>query len=343
MKQFFPLFAFFSVLSAPMLHAATVTDMVGRTVTLPDHPKKVYAPAPYGSYMLYAMDPSLMAGLVFKIREANKPFLSPAVNNLPVIGSITGQGKTANLETLLNTAPDLILMWSSKKLLPTGNVRDKLAKLGVPYAYAATESLHDYPAAFRFVGKILDREARGNALADAAQEILDKVDRAIASVPKKERPRVYYAEGSDGLATECHDSIHVELLHIAGDLNIHRCHTSNHKGLEKISMEQVLIDDPDVIIAQEKEFVDNIYRTPAWQGIKAVREKRVYLIPRIPFNWFDRPPSFMRLLGLQWLTHTLYPAAYPLDIKAETKKFYRLFMGVDLDDKALQTILPPQS
>ena len=99
-----------------------------------------------------------------------------------------------------------------------------------------------------------------------------------------------------------------------------RCHTSNHKGFEKLSMETLLQYNPDVILVQEKEFYERIYTLPTWQHVKAVQNKRVYFIPKSPFNWFDRPPSFMRILGLQWLMIRLYPDVYQKDLVATTKR-----------------------
>ena len=48
--------------------------------------------------------------------------------------------------------------------------------------------------------------------------------------------------------------------------------------------------------------------------IKAVRNEKVYLIPNQPFDWFERPPSFMCLPGAKWLAHLLYPERYRTDI-----------------------------
>lgn len=325
------------------MNAKTITDMAGREVVLPEKLNKVYAPSPYGSYILYAMNPSLMAGWVMNIQDKDKPYLAPNVRDLPVIGSITGQGQTSNIETFFANKPDLILMWASSQLQTTGNVQDKLNKIGVPYVFAVAESLYDYPKVFHFLGTVLQDQHRGDALSLATQKILDDVTHAVSLVPENERPKVYYAEGKDGLSTECHDSIHVEILHLLGDVNVHRCHTSNHKGFEKITMEQVLLYNPDVIITQEEEFKDTVETLLTWKHIKAVQNKRVYLIPRTPFNWFDRPPSFMRFLGLQWLASLLYPSYYSIDIHEETQKFYTLFMGVNLDTSALHTILSPKS
>ena len=59
------------------------------------------------------------------------------------------------------------------------------------------------------------------------------------------------------------DSLHVHLLRLAGDVNVHRGHTSSHMGLERVSIEQVEAYDPDVIIAQDKGFVEGVGHDPA--------------------------------------------------------------------------------
>lgn len=325
------------------LNAYTMLDMAGREVTLPEKIQKVYATSPYGSYILYAMEPSMMAGWAIAIREKNKPFLAPSARELPVIGSLSGQGVTTTIETLFVHKPDLLLMWSTTMLSPMGNLNQKLEQSGIPYAYAVAESMEDYPKVFQFLGKLLHLQERGEKLSLATQTILNDVQHTLTLVPKEKRPKVYYAEGVDGLSTECDDSIHVEVLKLAGDVNVHKCHTSNHKGYEKVTIEQVLLYNPDVILAQEEVFFDAIKDSPMWKNVKAVQNGRVYLIPSIPFNWIDRPPSFMRFLGLEWLTNLLYPTAYPITMQEETRKFYSLFMNVTLDTSMLNLILSPKS
>jgi hypothetical protein len=62
---------------------------------------------------------------------------------------------------------------------------------------------------------------------------------------------------------------------------------------------------------------------------------------REPFDWFDRPPSFMRLLGAEWLFSVLYPGKLPVDLKAQTKAFYQAFLGVKIDDRQAVELLAP--
>ncbi|MEN6373786.1 MAG: ABC transporter substrate-binding protein [Smithella sp.] len=330
-----------SVHAAAGVNSRTITDMKGRQVTLPDPIRKVYAPSPYGSYIMYSVDPSLLAGLIFPIKEEDKKYFPKPVQTLPVIGSLFGQGQAANIEVLLKAKPDLLVMWSTDKSAINQKTEESLKRLNTPFVYAVAESLADYPDVYLFLGKVLQREKRTKQLSLYCKKTLEEVKGIVGRIPAGKRPSVYYAEGVDGLSTECNDSIHVELLRLTGDKNVHRCHTSCHKGFEKVSLEQVMLYKPDVIIAQEKVFFDKVFKDPAWRNVKAVRERRVYLIPKHPFNWFDRPPSFMRILGLKWLTNILYPGEYKIDIIKEARDFYRLFLGVELSAEEMRQVIYP--
>ena len=97
--------------------------------------------------------------------------------------------------------------------------------------------------------------------------------------------------------------------------------------------------DPDVILVYEKELFDKIYGDPKWQLLGAVKNKKAYYIPREPFSWFDRPPSFMRFLGLKWLVNLIYPEAFKFDMIRETREFYKLFLDLELTDAQIYKIL----
>ncbi len=319
--------------------AAEIIDMKGRKVVVPDNIKKLYAPSPYGAFMMYAIAPDLMSGLIFTPRDEDKKYLNKSLQDLPVIGSLSGEAQAANLEVLLKTKPDVLIVWTGKDTKVSEKMQKTMDNLNIPYVYVAVDTMADYPEAFRFLGKLLKREKRTEELAAYCAKTLGDVSTAVNKIPGDKRPKVYYAEGVDGLSTECNDSIHVELLRLAGDVDIHRCHTASHMGMEKISLEQVMIDNPDIIVAQERLFYDKVFNDPAWQQIKAVKNHKVYLIPRAPFNWFDRPPSFMRFLGLKWLTSRLYPAEYPIEIEKEARMFYQIFLGVDLNEKDLGEVI----
>lgn len=316
-----------------------IVDMAGRKVWVPENITKIYGASPPATYLLYAVAPTLIAGLNYPFNPVERRYLRPDVSSLPVIGGWFGQGRTPNQETLLKVKPDVMLVWMWKGAAANEKIEQVAGRLGLPLVYVRIDHLSDYPEAFLFMGRLVGMEERARKLSDYARCALEGIEPVVAAIPEEKRVSVYYAEAPDGLSTECDSSPHTEPINLAGGRNIYRCTPKDDFGMERISIEQVMLADPEVILAQEKEFVDRVCSDPGWQSIRAVKNRRVYLIPRAPFNWFDRPPSFMRLLGVKWLTSILHPDRYPLDLAGETREFYRIFLGVELDDEALRKVL----
>ncbi len=111
------------------------------------------------------------------------------------------------------------------------------------------------------------------------------------------------------------------------------------RGIVSVSIEQVIVADPDTIVTWDPRFYERVWRDPLWGGIRAVRERRVYLSPTTPFGWIDRPPSINRLMGLRWLSALFLPGEIEIDLAEETRRFYALFYHVELDDEALAALL----
>ena len=321
--------------------ARTIMDMTGRTVTVPYVIKKIYGSSPPATNLIYAVDPGKIAGLNFPIRDREKKFTDPRLFTLPVVGGWFGQGQTPNMESLLALHPDLVLVWQYKQSVRNEDIERLLAPSNVPVVFVVLEHLEDYPAVFRFMGRLLGQEKRTEILAKYAEKTLSDMKTLNAAIAEKDRMTVYYAENDDGLSTECHGSIHAELIPLCGGVNVHRCVERDGYGMDKISMEQVLVYDPQVIVTHSSRFYTGVFADRKWAGIRAVRDKRVYLIPRTPMNWFDRPPSFMRLLGARWLAHNLYPKQYPLNVDEETRHFYSLFLGCELTGNQCRGIFKP--
>ncbi|HVN98123.1 MAG TPA: ABC transporter substrate-binding protein [Syntrophorhabdaceae bacterium] len=340
---FFVLFVLFVGSSYTASCAREITDMAGRKVVVPDRITKVCGDWPIVMYLIYAIDPTLLAGISAPFTTEQKKYLSPEVEKLPVVGGFFGQSATITMEALLKAKPDVVVaeMWGNMELnVPSEKL---LAKLGIPVAYVKIDKTSDYPAAFLFLGNLLGREKRARTLADYGDRVLKETARTRDLIPQVERPRVYYAEGMSGLFTECDTSIHAELISLSGATNVHRCSDGRFKvrGREPVSLEQVLRYDPEVIIATEPAFYGNVFKDERWQNVRAVKTGRVYLSPTMLLNWFDRPPSFMRLLGIKWLMWRLYPERHHTDIIGEACKFYRLFLGINVPEETMKRALFP--
>jgi len=333
------LLLFALLLPAVSLQAREITDMSGRRVTIPDTITKVVAVSPPATYLLYAIDPNLLAGLNFPLWGSEKKYTVPRYRTLPVIGGLAGQGRTMNREMLYQIKPDLIVHWTWRDDAANKKFLAAMEKLPFPRVTIRMNTIEDYPAALAFCGEVLGRRERGEILRRYAEEAITEAKRIAATIPDAEKIPVYYAEGTDGLSTERSRSLHAELIPLAGGINVHKGEAMDHYGMEKISMEQLLLYDPQVILVKEKTFFARIFTDPRWQNLRAVREKRVYLIPYEPFNWFDRPPSFMRILGIKWLLNRLHPDRFPVDMVTQTQAFYSLFLGVDLTPTQAREVL----
>ena len=308
-------------------------------MTIPDSISKVVAVSPPGTYLLYAIDPLLIGGLNFPPWEQEKKYTIKGYSQLPVIGGLAGQSRNINREVLLQVKPDFIVYWAWKDDATSNKFLESLEPLHFPLVSVHLNSINDYPEALRFLADAVNRKERGETLSKYATDTLTEAKAVNARIPEDKKITVYYAEGADGLSTEGADSLHAELIPLAGGVNVHKGEQFDHYGMEKISMEQLILYDPEVVLVKEKAFFDTVYNDPRWKNLRAVREKHVYLIPCVPFNWFDRPPSYMRLLGVKWLLNTLHPDLCKIDMVEETKAFYKLFLSVDLKDKDVLEVL----
>jgi iron complex transport system substrate-binding protein len=323
-----------ALLAPQRARAATVTDGAGRQVAVPAHVTRVFPAGPPAAIMLYTLAPDLLLGWTRANRAEEREFLLPDVGGRPEVGRLTGRGNTANLEAVLTLKPDLIL--------DSGYVSDTYVSLadrvqqqtGIPYAlldgsFAGTAN------AYRVLGALTDRRDAAEALARYTEETMKTITGRTDAIAKESRPRVYFARGPRGLETGLGGSITVETV----ELLAQNVAGETRGGLGTVSIEQVLVWNPQVIVTIDQDFAAKVYDDPAWAPIEAVRTRRVHLSPKLPFGWVDFPPSVNRLIGLWWLAKILYPDRFPEDLRALTRTFYDKFYHVNVTDAQLDRVL----
>jgi iron complex transport system substrate-binding protein len=324
-----------AVLLAPAAgRAASVTDGAGRAVAVPGEVARVFPAGPPAAIMLYTLAPQLLLGWPRPNGAAEREFLLPEIGARPEVGRITGRGNTANLEAVLALKPDLIL--DIGDVSPTYvSLADRVQEqTGIPYAlldgrFEATAK------AYRTLGALIGRPADAESLAQDAQATLATITGRIAGTPKERRPRIYYARGPRGLETGLGGSINMETI----ELLAQNVAGGTRGGLATVSIEQVLVWNPEVIVTIDQDFAANVVRDPTWAAVAAVRTGRVHLAPRLPFGWVDLPPSVNRLIGLWWLAKILYPDLFPEDLRPLTRDFYRRYYHVTLTDAQIDRVL----
>jgi iron complex transport system substrate-binding protein len=323
-----------ALLAPQRARAATVTDGAGRSVAVPARVERVFPAGPPAAIMLYTLAPQLLLGWPRPNGADEREFLLGDVGSRPEVGRITGRGNTANLEAVLGLKPDLIL--------DVGTVTDTYVSLaervqeqtGIPYALL-DGSFGATAGAYRLLGDLIGGRADAEILARYAEHTVETIGGRIAAVPKERRPRIYFARGPRGLETGLGGSITVETIeflaqNVAG---------ATRGGLATVSIEQVLVWNPEVIVTIDRDFAAKVYDDPAWSTVAAVRARRVHLAPRLPFGWVDFPPSVNRLIGLWWLAKILYPDLFPDDLRTLTREFYDKFYHVQVTDQQIDRVL----
>jgi iron complex transport system substrate-binding protein len=314
------------------------TDGAGRQVRVPEHIGRVFAAGDPAAITLFTLAPDKLLGWTSPLRDAEKPFLPPRSAALPVLGRLTGRANTANVETVLAARPDIVVDLGDVDATHVSLIERTQEQTGLP-CLIFDGSFEKTPELLETLGDLLGDKPRAKDLADYTRHTLAELAAGVARVPAERRPRVYYARGLDGLETALDGSINTEMLTYVGATNVAR--SPERHNTATASPEQILAWDPEVVITMDERFYRAIWTHPLWGGVKAVRDKRVYLLPRLPFGWFDSPPAVNRLIGVRFLAATLYPELFPRDLRETTADFYRRFYHVDLTEPQLDLLLKP--
>jgi iron complex transport system substrate-binding protein len=309
------------------------TDSAGRQVTVPTRIARVYAAGPPASVLVFALAPKMLIGWTSPFRAAERPFVPERYADLPTLGRLTGRGNTANVEVVMAARPDVIIDYGS--INPTYvSLADRVQEqTGIPYILI-DGSFEAMDHSIELVGDLLGAADKADQLREFADVTLRMVD--VARTGQKP-PRVYYARGPNGLQTGLAGSINVESIERVGAINV--AASLGKGGLAQVSMEQVLAWNPEVIITIDPNFYKSVWHDPLWQNVAAVRAKRVYLSPAVPFGWVDFPPSVNRLIGLHWLSWVLYPDRRPDDALSIVSDFFTRFYHRTPEDSQIADLL----
>lgn len=318
-----------------------ITDMAGRKVTIPANVKSVYCAVPTAEAMVSSLCPDKLVGWVNKPSAAMLKYLPEKFASLPVIGGWMGQKVTANMEDIVKLNPDVVIYMGTVDMSNTDQTPAQIEKqTGLP-VIVVSSALADTAKVYRFLGDCLGEKDRAEKLASYSDEKLTAVKNAVAKVPASEKVNVYYAEGNDGLSTDPSGSDHTEILDFIGVNNVANVEKLAGMGMTAVTIEQVINWNPDVILISSNtpDTYKQVSTNAIWQNIKAVKDGRLYSTPSLPFNWFDRPPNIMRVLGVQWFASVIYPNYVTFDTNNEIKNFFSLFYNVNLTDDQVKSLI----
>ena len=180
---------------------------------------------------------------------------------LPTIGKIAGKGSTLSAEKIVALQPNLIIDVGNVTPNYIDQAKRTFAQTGVPYLLLDGR-LDATPNTLRELGKWLGVEQLTEQQAQYAEETL----KSAVDFSGVLQQSAYLARSADGLQTGQKGSIHTEAMELVG----------LRKGLTQVSMEQLLLWNPDIILTQYAEFFQTIKNNPQWSQLSAVKDQRVF-------------------------------------------------------------------
>jgi iron complex transport system substrate-binding protein len=315
-----------------------ITDMAGRKVNIPAKITKVLTTSPPPATFVYMIAPEKLGGWFFSPAGQAQKYIPEKFRDIPVL---SWGRKVTNYEAYIAQHPDLVFELHETGFDPSrvDLVQEKFGTIPVVCVDNARNAL-EYAGTLRFMGEVLGVPDRGRVLADFYENLLQEVRQQVSGIAHGKRARVYYAEKENGLATDPAGSCHSQLIEVCGGINVAQCKIASGRGMTQVTMESVLMWHPDIIITTSPEFVRHAYEDGTWKKVPAVQNHQIHCAPRMPFNWFDRPPGVNRIVGIPWTAHVLYPEIFSENwAKTRVKTFFSLFYHYDLTDAELLSLI----
>ena len=179
-----------------------------------------------------------------------------------------GDGIQPNVEAILATRPDLVLLYESPA---NRSAAQRFRATGIMTATFRTDRVADLVRIAPVLGAAVGDRAAAERVAAAVRATID----SVAALPRPVRPvRAFWHIWDAPLITIGRGSYLTELLDAAGGRSLF---DDLEAASPQVTLEEVVRRDPDVILAGPSG-ADRIRRSPAWAAVRAVREGRVLVV-----------------------------------------------------------------
>jgi ABC-type Fe3+-hydroxamate transport system substrate-binding protein len=234
----------------------SVTDALGRVVSLAGPPRRIVSLAPATTELLFALG----AGdrLVGRTRWCDYPAEALAVPSV-------GDGLNPSIEAVAATRPDLVVMYATSANAPAV---EQLSRLGIPAVNVPMDRLADVSASARLLGRLLGDSGGADAIADA----FDSALAALGAPPAGGGPRVAMVVWDNPPMVIGAGSFLHELVELAGARNVFGDIATPSPT---VSVETIAARNPDAVVVSTGDSAAPAWADrPEWRVVPAVRARR---------------------------------------------------------------------
>ncbi len=262
MKRLLSLLSLTALLAGPCFAGRTLTDEMGRTVVVPDHPHRVICLMPTVTDTVFALG---AGDDVVGISDYTK--YPAAALTKPSVGDLI----KPSIETILSLHPDLVIGTQPKGPM---EVTDQLERAGIPIFLVSPHGIAGIFHSVETIGMALNRTPQADALIHSLQK---RVDAVRARTKGQPAPSVFMPIWYDPITTIGKNAFITEIIEAAGGRSV-----TDDLSTEwpQISMEVVLERAPDALLLVHggKTTLQVLQDRPGWSSMTAIKAHRAYYV-----------------------------------------------------------------
>lgn len=320
-----------------------MNDSLGE-ITVPKESFRIACTAPAHTSGL------LLLGAVDKIVAIDETFAKggwimskyPQLSKLPVVFA----NNETNVEELLNQKPDLVLYAARYG----DETRKQLEELSIICSEGMKQEDGDN---IDYIDRVRDNAAYrgllvGGEQATAAKNyreefkaIREKIQSRTSGIAEADRPTVCeVSSAGQQLQVNNGGAIGQMLIELAGGINAAEKasgESAGPSGQTIIEPETLLNYNPDILIVDKKEYLEELKKDAILSQLKALQDGRVYIAPTGAMSWpYNGPEEY---LNMYFFAKCIQPELFEdIDMEAETRDFYGKYFGFDLTDEDITTM-----
>ena len=272
----------------------TVTDDLGRQITIMAEPMRIISLAPSNTEILFALN--LGDRIVGVTNYCNYP---PEALYKERIGGPW----TPNIEKIVALQPDLILAAGVNPI----SVIETLENMGLTVFGIEASDLNDVLNDIQKVGLITNREDEANVLIQEMAERIEAITSKTAGLSPQQKPRTIHIMWHDPVWTSGRGTFIHDLIEKAGGVNIF----ADLEGYKRVDIEAIIARDPQVIIVTAMGGAGSgtwnwVLTDSRLAQVSARQTGRIYYVES---NWVERPGPRI-VLGLEQVAKYIHPEIF---------------------------------
>lgn len=317
-------------------YPATITDVAGRTVTIPKKPERIILQDGRDMLTVALLDRDNPYSRVVgwssnfvKSDPGTAKLMDKAFGKAPPVMSLSEDGET-DLEAVIAAKPDVVVaQMRAQKSFKEGGIEDKLKALDIPVVYldVMEEPVGHTTESVEVLGKVMDREKEAAEYVSFYKQHLDHLNEVIAK--QEVHPNVFVeakaGNKGDGCCFTHGDTGFGKLVTALKGNNIGSKLLPGQTGT--VSLEALLgSNPPDVYIMSGSQWTNpensaapfgynvtpqqvsaalgKLEQRDGFAAMKAVQDGRVY---GLYHQFYNHPYN---IVGLEYMASFMYPDAF---------------------------------